>query len=322
MKVGGVLIDFDVEKFLSDKGLHKVKPSGYNVMACCPFHNEREPSFGINIENGQWNCFGCGAKGSLSKLVKELDGFDTEYDATEYLINMYGRYAVDPDEAFELEFDEPERNDYHIDDAFLRDFRFRHPYWENKRGIELKWIRAFELGYDKSKGAVTIPWRDEKSRLVSVKMRKVTGKQFWYAPSMPNRIKASIVWGLDKVLMSKKKLVAVTEGEIDAISVWQTGISCAVAMGGNQVTAAQTDKLIKWLKTDHEIVWFGDNDGGGQLLKQKLDEKLSGHFKLSAVDWSLIDRPVKDANDLVTDEIIRLLENRKTLELPLFSFYQ
>lgn len=45
------------------------------LMACCPmpWHPEKRPSFGINLKTGQWNCFGCGAKGpDIESLVKKI----------------------------------------------------------------------------------------------------------------------------------------------------------------------------------------------------------------------------------------------------------
>lgn len=52
-------------------GLNKLTAtSGSNssFMACCPFHNEKNPSFSINDEIGQYHCFGCGEKGDVIDL--------------------------------------------------------------------------------------------------------------------------------------------------------------------------------------------------------------------------------------------------------------
>lgn len=52
--------------------LGEPKVSGNDLMMCCPFHKENNPSFGINIETGLYNCFACGAKGHISKIAKNL----------------------------------------------------------------------------------------------------------------------------------------------------------------------------------------------------------------------------------------------------------
>lgn len=53
--------------------LPKAKPSGDGwMLACCPFHEDENPSFGFNTETGQWNCFsGCGQGDVWGYLMRE-----------------------------------------------------------------------------------------------------------------------------------------------------------------------------------------------------------------------------------------------------------
>lgn len=53
----------------------KLKRSGKNYVGCCPFHAEKTPSFFINEEDGLFNCFGCGKKGSIFNFVMDIRGF-------------------------------------------------------------------------------------------------------------------------------------------------------------------------------------------------------------------------------------------------------
>lgn len=48
----------------------QLKKKGTNWMACCPFHNEKTPSFTVSPK-GFFNCFGCGKKGSVFNFVME-----------------------------------------------------------------------------------------------------------------------------------------------------------------------------------------------------------------------------------------------------------
>ena len=43
----------------------KLKKQGKNFHACCPFHNEKTPSFTVNGEKQFYHCFGCGAHGNI-----------------------------------------------------------------------------------------------------------------------------------------------------------------------------------------------------------------------------------------------------------------
>ena len=48
--------------------------SGAGVKACCPFHNEKTPSFNINVARGFYHCFGCGESGDAIKFVQKMEG--------------------------------------------------------------------------------------------------------------------------------------------------------------------------------------------------------------------------------------------------------
>lgn len=53
-----------------------LKRSGKSYMACCPFHNEKTPSFHIDRDKQLFHCFGCGASGNFVQLVMRLEGLD------------------------------------------------------------------------------------------------------------------------------------------------------------------------------------------------------------------------------------------------------
>lgn len=51
-----------------------LKKKGANWMACCPFHQEKTPSFSVNPSKDIFYCFGCGKGGSVFNFVMELEG--------------------------------------------------------------------------------------------------------------------------------------------------------------------------------------------------------------------------------------------------------
>src|SRR6185312_13325749 len=50
-----------------------LKRAGREWMACCPFHDERSPSFSVSPTKQFYHCFGCGAHGSAIKFLMEYD---------------------------------------------------------------------------------------------------------------------------------------------------------------------------------------------------------------------------------------------------------
>lgn len=52
----------------------RLKKTGKNYSACCPFHNEKTPSFTVSPDKQFYYCFGCGATGSALKFIMEFDG--------------------------------------------------------------------------------------------------------------------------------------------------------------------------------------------------------------------------------------------------------
>ena len=52
----------------------ELKKKGSNWMACCPFHQEKTPSFSVNPSKGFYKCFGCGKGGSVYNFLMEMEG--------------------------------------------------------------------------------------------------------------------------------------------------------------------------------------------------------------------------------------------------------
>ena len=52
----------------------RLKKAGANFVACCPFHNEKTPSFTVSPSKQFYHCFGCGAHGNAISFVMEYSG--------------------------------------------------------------------------------------------------------------------------------------------------------------------------------------------------------------------------------------------------------
>ena len=66
-----------------------LKRRGANYVACCPFHNEKTPSFYVSPSKGIYKCFGCGKSGTAVGFVMEHESM-TYVEALKYLAKKYG----------------------------------------------------------------------------------------------------------------------------------------------------------------------------------------------------------------------------------------
>jgi DNA primase len=74
----------------------KVLKAGREFKACCPFHNEKTPSFTINDEKGFYHCFGCGAHGDAIRWMTDQRGLPF-MDAIKELAAAAGMEVPAPD---------------------------------------------------------------------------------------------------------------------------------------------------------------------------------------------------------------------------------
>lgn len=74
----------------------RVQKAGREFKACCPFHNEKTPSFTINDEKGFYHCFGCGAHGDVIRWMTDHQGLPF-MDAVKELAVEAGMEVPAPD---------------------------------------------------------------------------------------------------------------------------------------------------------------------------------------------------------------------------------
>ena len=74
----------------------KLQKAGREWKACCPFHNEKTPSFTVNDEKGFYHCFGCGAHGDVIRWMTDQRGL-AFMDAVKELAAEAGLEVPAPD---------------------------------------------------------------------------------------------------------------------------------------------------------------------------------------------------------------------------------
>ncbi|MBO7152065.1 MAG: DNA primase, partial [Clostridia bacterium] len=92
---GGLTPNFlDELKFKCDivsiiSGYIRLDKKGGKYFGCCPFHNEKTPSFCVNADEQYYHCFGCGVSGNVINFVMEMESLSF-YDAVKFLADRAG----------------------------------------------------------------------------------------------------------------------------------------------------------------------------------------------------------------------------------------
>jgi len=135
-----------------------LKRKGQNYWACCPFHNEKSPSFSVTPGKGFYKCFGCGKSGNAVGFVMEMDGVSYP-EALRQLAKKYGIAIVEAEERTpEDQLAQNERDSQFIVSDWAKNhyhglllnteegMSIGHGYLR-ERGLNLTTIQTFELGY-------------------------------------------------------------------------------------------------------------------------------------------------------------------------------
>ena len=77
-----------------------LKRRGSNLIACCPFHNEKTPSFSVSPSKGIFKCFGCGKSGNAVGFVMEYSNLSYA-EALKYLAKKYNIEVQEKEESAE-----------------------------------------------------------------------------------------------------------------------------------------------------------------------------------------------------------------------------
>lgn len=121
-----------------------LKKRGSNMWGCCPFHNEKTPSFSVSPSKGIYKCFGCGKAGNSVNFVMEVDK-KTYPEALRYLAAKYNIHIEEREVTPEELVAQSEKESLRILNTFANK-TFQHQLWETDEG------KSIGLGYFRERG--------------------------------------------------------------------------------------------------------------------------------------------------------------------------
>jgi len=257
------------------------KPSVW-IKASCPFAKwthehgvDEHPSFGINTNNGVFNCFACGTKGhirNLPRIWKKITGIN---DPT--LKSMLSSHEFIPRLFWNIAPKQPK---------YINEIPF--PLYKGNM-FSMRTIHVFSLRYDAKERRLVIPIRYYNNRVVALKGRylgkskRIQDKmKYRYYKELGGTMPHSLgVWfGYHRPIDPNKPLILV-EGERNLLALFDKGAANVWASGGAEISNAQL-KVLRKCEAKTMILFF-DNDKGGEKATERVYENLKDCVKFYRV---------------------------------------
>ena len=268
----------------------KLKKDGGGFVGLCPFHNEKTPSFKVSPGKNIFKCFGCGATGDAIEFVVRHDKVD--YIAAVRKIAEHYRITLDEVQDTPKTFARPTAQtnpilsknavDYFISRAISMDTLLAmkvtsSTHWMPKAKTE---VEVINFNYYRG------------GQLINVKYRTIAEKDF-----MLHKDAELIFYNLDSA--NGKEFVIITEGEVDCLSVVQSGYTSVISVPNG---AAKGNLKLDYFGSAYDlfsaigkVILFTDSDANGVLLRNELARRI-GFEKCWVAN---IPSDCKDANDIL-----------------------
>lgn len=288
-------------ELLEEQGKTENRGNDYWTCPFCDSGNKQNNSAAFHISGTRYNCFACTEHGDIFDLVGYMEGlpkgdFVKHYNRTLKLMRSY------------LDGNKPKksRDEYVPEFTVPADYtEYLHKCHKNvaqtdyfcNRGLSKKTVDKFNLGYDPEKNLVTIPYNSDCKGYVHRILWDSDNKYCKFGNEIFNT-DALYESSIDALLLGRRDYVFICEGQIDAMSFEEIGLS-AVGLGGvNEIS-----KLVKQLKEEpcnKILVLALDNDKAGRRATGKLIEELEeAELDQSYVADSDLYDEYKDANEFL-----------------------
>ena len=278
---------------IAEKYLGEFKISNGQVVAkYCPFchggaHYDRH-TFYVGLHNGAYYCQrgSCNEKGSIADLCRH---FGEQYTVRSYepakLTNQKKKYAL------------PNADD-------IKPLTEEAMTYLATRRISEKTLNDWKIGCDE-KGNIVFPfYRDNVLTYVKYREPKKYTKESKGAKEWQMANTEPILFGMDMV--DTKKPLYITEGEIDALSLYEAGVTNVVSVPCGCKNLDWIQLCWNWLENFQQIVLFGDNDEPGLTMVHTLAKRLGedrclipNDYPDCIVNGESIGRLCKDANEIL-----------------------
>jgi DNA primase len=284
--------------------------SGHEWQCLCPYHEDTQPSFSVNVRKGLFVCYACNAKGTMKQLADFL-GHKQEG-------RTFNAPTTSEVKAKLADLMKDQSKERFIDPAWVDSWRIEghKEEWANRGIVSDEVLNLFCLGYDMINDTLIIPVHSSSGKVSSIIRRFLDpdpgSPKYKYDKGFK---KSENLYGFWQSLtwnpVARPRLVAITEGSIDTLKMWEAKIP-SVALLGASVSNKQL-KLLKRLDPT-EFLIMTDRDTAGQTVALELSLKLRGSGALLSEPAYWPDH-AKDPGDLTISEIRKVVQCSRPLPI-------
>ena len=271
-----ILQSLNKESFFKNLVEVKSKTSnGQELLALCPFHDDKQASLSININSGLYFCHSCQNKGDIFEFYQKIKNVDFK-TALKELAEQTGVILPDFKKKKTIDHDIVEK--YHTillsNDEKLQRFI-------DKRGLTKETIIQYKIGWEAKANRYTIPIYDEVGDVVNIRRYKLgakSNKMLSYVDEEGERYGEARLFNID--IIKKNKHLSFLEGETDTMLATQYGISAFT------VTSGAGTFINLWLKYFHDKIIYivFDRDTAGHMGAQRVAQTLSKVCKVYIIE--------------------------------------
>lgn len=270
------LVDYKTEYCSVIKKYHI---SGDNLTGLCPFHDDRNNSFSVDLKTGMWKCHAEDRGGNFVSFYAELHNLDTK-EAYKNILRQYGALQ-EPEE-------KPKKKTDELGSYTVAQYAF-------EKRLPEDWLKEkCCLATKKNRSGVQyiyIPYFDESGKEATYRKR-YANKQFRWKYGAGKDLCMYGMWRIESV--RKAGYVALVEGESDSQSMWHMGISTLGIPGASMMRAAWAESL-----QDLKVYIHVEPDKGGETFLAKVTRALrEGNFIGEVYQWSCKTLGCKDPSEV------------------------
>lgn len=275
-------------------------PNTKEIMVSCPLHGkDKNPSMGINLEKGIYNCFACGASGSIESLFYKVTGLSLR-KTLNIKDDPFSRFATPLPKHTEDDFKlKPIYINYNAGDfSEIGSSKECLDYLQSRgisnsvaKALDFKYVEETRINGTLFRKRLIIPVR-ENGKLISFEGRDITGSQ---TPKVlyPRNCSVNSLFDIDN--LDKNRPLFAVEGLMDlAVLRSCRGFKNSTSIFGANLTKRQ----INLMKDFPSIVYIPDSDDAGEKTVNILRSSGLADVNVLRLPPILFGSPIKDVGDI------------------------